>query len=265
MSKSISDLINHLKEHKDAVVIVGDKALRGLDVKTITEDDKEIFNRKVLVKHPDQYWNWYFENVVESLTTALEKLNADKDSDLNKNIESIVNLCNQDFVKQTISLSQDDKIDINANNCIALKGTIDKYECVKCDKVIFGNKKFATVDYNCTCGGRIRPSILMYNEKYNQKKLNDMRQAVFTEENGKPVLNTHTLILIGVDFEEDLMHDMLNSFKALKNSSKETVYSVIITEGDALSIDFYEPDFGTNYPIGESISKLLSFFGDTNE
>lgn len=264
MSKTINDLITHIEEYNDAVIIVGDKVLKSLNLKTVAEEDKDIFNRKTLVKEPEKYWKWYYDELLMPYEKAFRTEAGEKVVDT---LISIGYLCRNSSVKYNFLMTQEGSLSayIPYVKRTLLKGSYSVIYCTKCNKPLSNSEDIIDPDfYMCQeCNGRMRPSILMPGEKYNPSQIKKLKDAIFLEEpNKSPVLNTHTLIFIGVDFEEDLMHDIITSFNALKNNGREKRYSVIITEGDALALDYYEADFGTNYDIKESIDKLRALCTD---
>ena len=79
--------------------------------------------------------------------------------------------------------------------------------------------------------------------------------AIFIEENGKPKLNTHTLIFIGVDFTDSLISELIDSYDALKDGEH---FTVIVT--DKLNRDdliYYNPEFGVTDDIDQAIDRLI--------
>ena len=110
----------------------------------------------------------------------------------------------------------------------------------------------------CECGGKIAPTITMFGEKYREKYISDIKNAIFKEENGKVELNTHCLIFIGVDFEEDYIHEIMESYNAIKTQTQsEDSYTVMICEKDGVSISYYQPEFATYEDIAGAIGRLI--------
>ena len=119
----------------------------------------------------------------------------------------------------------------------------------------------------CSCGGKIAPTITMFKEKYKTSLITKIKDAIFkTDENNKVDLNTHTLIFIGVDFEEDYMHELIESYNAIKlNTTQENSYCVMICEKDGVSIDYYQPEFATYEDIASSINRLIDKLKESGE
>ena len=107
----------------------------------------------------------------------------------------------------------------------------------------------------CECGGNIKPTVLYHGEKYSAPLYEKVKNAIFIEENGKPQLNTHTLIFIGVDFTDSLVSELIDSYDALKDAQH---YTVIIT--DKLNRDdliYYNPEFGVADDIDAALLRLM--------
>ena len=54
----IEALIQHLNTHKDAVVILGPDVLGETKQFEISEETYEKYNRKKMVKEPNEFWNY---------------------------------------------------------------------------------------------------------------------------------------------------------------------------------------------------------------
>ena len=54
----VKDLVRTLKNHKDAVIIIGDKCVSNNLLK-IDEHTKDKFSKKSMVKSPKDFWEYY--------------------------------------------------------------------------------------------------------------------------------------------------------------------------------------------------------------
>ena len=246
----IDVLIKHLQEHKDAVIVLGPDILGEFKQCEINEETYDSYNRKLMVKEPDKFWNFYVNEIMKPLaitnkiTTQLNKL-------LGMNIHS--NIIDTNIVKTVINT------DIR-NDLISPNGKNNKLECVKCHKTFDANKmidnlKSAEKTLKCECGGNIKPTVLYHGEKYSMPVYNAVKDAIFIEEKGKPKLNTHTLIFIGVDFTDSLISELIDSYDALKDGEH---FTVIVT--DKLNRDdliYYNPEFGVSDDIDQAIDRLI--------
>ena len=237
-------LLNHLKEYKDAVVILGpDIAQVNVEV---TEESKDSFNRKTMVRNPQKFWSYYAENLMKlysynDITT--ETVEALFDLQLHSAVFDI-NII--DILTHT--------------SAITPAGKNRRLECVKCQKAynaeeMYHQLKFQDATLKCSCGGNIKPTVLCLGEKYPMNVYNKVKDTIFTEENGKVSLNTHTLIFIGVDFSDSLITEIIDSFDALKDNNH---YTVIIADKEHRDdVIYYNPEFGVCDDIQQGVSRLI--------
>jgi len=237
-------LLSHLKEYKDAVIILGpDIAKVNVEV---TEDSKDSFNRKTMVRDPQKFWSYYAENLM--------KLYSYNDI-TTETVEALLDLKLHSAVIDTNIIDV-----LTHTNAIAPAGKNRKLECVKCGKAynaeeMYHQLKFQDSTLKCECGGNIKPTVLCFGERYPMNIYNKVKDAIFTEENGKVSLNTHTLIFIGVDFSDSLIQEVIDSFDALKDNNH---YSVIIADKEHREdVIYYNPEFGACDDIGQGVSRLI--------
>ena len=98
----------------------------------------------------------------------------------------------------------------------------------------------------------------MFGEKYRETDLDTIKKAIFIEDEDGVKLNTHTIIFVGVDFEEDYMHELMESYNAIKAAmpKEDHYYTVMVCDKDGVSIDYYKPEFATYEDIAGAISRL---------
>jgi hypothetical protein len=248
MSRTPQDLVNHLNKYKDAVIIVGDAVVKDLNLFKVDETTKDVYNRKTMVKEPDKFWEYYKENIFKG---RLENT---------KQQDAINNLLSTQIAKKVISLTQDGFLEDLAMpyEVVSLKGNQRLSMCVKCKKINVLIHSYEPKRI-CGCGGRIKPTVLMYGEDYDHAEYTAAKNAIFNETEEGTKLNTHTLIFIGVDFEEDIMHEFIDNFDVIKKKyPEEPHYSVIIADNDAVSIGLYEPEFATDGDIAGSVERLTA-------
>lgn len=252
----IQDLIKNLKNNKDAVVIIGDKAVSDLELYQIDEQSKEKLNRKKMVKEPKNFWGFYKENL----------FNQEKRSLVSPAEEAMNNLIGTGAIKTLIDLNYTGniKVPVMSNTSYTqLKGDVEIARCMSCDKAYKITEDMLDTDtmLKCECKGKIAPSITMFGEKYLEKNTKAIKDAIFIEEDGEVKLNTHCLIFIGVDFEEDYMHELIESYSAIKSETttdEDPHFLVMITEKDGISIEYYQPEFATFENIADSIIRLTN-------
>ena len=238
-------LLNHLKEYKDAVIILGpDIAKQNISVEE--ETSKDCFNRKTMVKNPQKFWKYYTENLM--------KLYSYQDI-TTETVEALLDLNLHSTVIDTNIIDV-----LTHTSVISPAGKNKRLECVKCHKAynaeeMYHQLKFQDTTLKCSCGGNIKPTVLCFGEKYPMNIYNQVKNAIFTEEKGKVSLNTHTLIFIGVDFSDSLISEIIDSFDALKDMNH---YTVVIADKDHREdVIYYNPEFGVCDDIGQGVSRLI--------
>lgn len=252
----IENLIANLKNNKDAVVIIGDKAIQELNLYKIDENSKKDLNKKKMVKEPKNFWSFYKENILANDN------NSEAEIQMN-------NLLNTGVVKTVIDLNYTGNIKVpvfSKVQPIHLKGDKSIVRCMSCDTSYkltddMLNTALEGSMLKCECKGKIAPTITMFGDKYLAKHTKAIKEAIFIEEDEKVKLNTHCLIFIGVDFEEDYMHELIESYCAIKaeqSTDDDPYFLVMITEKDGVSVEYYQPEFATYEDIAGSISRLTN-------
>lgn len=248
----LENLKSNLLKNRDAVVIFGDKAVEELNLYKIDEKSKKDFNKKKMVKHPKAFWEFYLDNIAVNLNES----NAGK---------SLCELIKTGTIKTIIDLNYNGEIVPvfgSTTRVINLKGVGDIFRCMSCDKNIhvLDNESISSNKVlKCECGGKIAPTVTMFGEKYLEKHTKAIKEAIFKEEDGEVKLNTHCLIFVGVDFEEDYMHELIESYSAIKmevSTDEDPHFLVMITEKDGASIQYYQPEFATHEDIANSLKRL---------
>lgn len=258
--EKISDLITHLNKYKDAVIFIGNNAVKDFYLFQPTENNKNIYCRKQLVKEPKEFWDFYKQVILRNIGSQ----------EINKAQIELKNLINQNIAKTLIDFNSDGFLEnIEGIEYIPIKGNRKKLFCSKCgkildldiNKILNVNKPLIHSEYESNeCNGRIIPTIPFYgNNAYNISLLNKIYDSIFKVENKQFVgLNTHTLIFVGADFNEDLVFDLLKDFTILKKQNpNEKYYSVIIADHDETDIEFHKVEFATTDDIDQSLSRLI--------
>ncbi len=247
----IDVLTKHLQEHKDAVIVLGPDILGEYKQCEINEETFDLYNRKLMIKEPNKFWNFYVDEIMNPLAIT-NKITAQLNRLLGMNIHS--NIIDTNIVKTIINTD-------TRNDLISPNGKNDRLECVKCHKMfeahtMIDDLKQVDKTLKCECGGNIKPTVLYHGERYNMNIYKAVKDAIFVEENGKPKLNTHTLIFIGVDFTDSLISELIDSYDALKDGEH---FTVIVT--DKLNRDdliYYNPEFGVTDDIDQAINRLIN-------
>lgn len=211
-----------------------------------------MLNKKKMVKEPKYFWKHYRENI--SPDKAISQAEAE-----------LIELTRTNVIKTIIDLNYTGtlrKYEISSE-LIQLKGDKSFARCMSCEKVypLTENMLNTLSMLKCDCKGKIAPSITMFGEKYLQKNTQAVKDAIFKEEDGKVELNTHCLIFVGVDFEEDYMHELIESYSAIKtkiSTDEDPYFCVMISEKDGVSIEYYQPEFATYEDIPGAINRLTA-------
>ena len=65
-SKALESMKENLIKYKDAVVIVGNDAVKDAHLFHATENNESIYSRRNMVKNPEEYWKLYKMNIAEN-------------------------------------------------------------------------------------------------------------------------------------------------------------------------------------------------------
>ena len=237
-------LLNHLKQYKDAVIVLGPDIAKVNVV--VDEESKDNFNRKSMVRDPKAFWEYYTKNLM--------KLYSYNDI-TTETVEALLDLNLHATVIDT------NIIDIlTRTKAIYPAGKNKELKCVKCGKSydaenMYHQLKYQDTTLKCSCGGNIKPTVLCFGEKYPLNIYNEVKDAIFKEENGKASLNTHTLIFIGVDFTDSLISEVIDSYDALKDDNHFTV--VIADTEHREDVIYYNPEFGVCDNIQQGVLRLI--------
>ena len=243
----IDVLLEHLIKHKDAVIILGPDVLEDGKQFEISKETYECYNRKLMIKKPDEFWKYYSDNIMTPLAIT-NKTTKQINSLLMMQLHS--NILDTNIVK---TVSPSFKI-------ISPNGKNNVLECVKCHKEYDAHSMFNQLQnqekvLKCECGGNIKPTVLYHGEKYSAPVYQAVKDAVFTEENGRPELVTHTLIFIGVDFTDSLISELIDSYDALKDFEH---FTVIITDTkNRDDLIYYNPEFGVCDELDQALNRLI--------
>lgn len=195
--KTVQELINHLNTYKDAVVIIGNGILDTKSNFSIDDFNKD-YNRKNLVRNPKILWDFFINNIYKDISTNEREL-----FELIYSLDNITNI----YINQNILAINNDKL-------INLHGSVNTYTCSKC-KASYTNQYIISKEpYNniCEkCNNIIRPTVLLSGERYNIKNYNTIQEAIN---------NTHTIILIGMDYSEEILLDLIAKYGDIKNLSQ---------------------------------------------
>lgn len=215
---SIKELIEHMKKYKDTVFIVGPGA--AIEPKQINvEEYNENFSRKALKREPDKLWEYFFNNIYT------------EPQSFNKSYLLLENLLRQNNCK--VILQNTDGF-LVWNDVIYLHGSDKIFTCQKC-------KTIYTVDYVKTdngviteceqCDGKLKPNTLLAGEKYDQVCYDLMKDWVE---------KTHTLFLVGLDYTEEPLLDLIAQYgdiKAQVNAAGQEERAIVSVQSEEETFD----------------------------
>lgn len=258
--KALEAMKNNLLTYKDAIVVLGNDLIREAYLFNATENNEDIYSRKQMIKKPLEFWNFYKENIAE---------NEDNKTAFSSQ-DAVIELLNTGIVKTVIDMNYDGYIKDNMPSNIEYinyKGDRRELYCTGCKQAVQydstienDDKKFVHSDFekNSKCNGTVQPTVPFYNQRISQLKIQEINDCMFDNSNpDKPELKTHALILIGADFSEDILSEILESYCAVRGQKNLTHLLMMITYKNPDLIDLYKAEFGTIDDIDESIYRLI--------
>lgn len=259
-SKALESMKENLLKFKDAVVIIGNDAVRDAHLFHATKQNEVAYSRRNMVKNPQEYWNLYKMNIAEN----------EKNKTGTKEQKALLELLELGVVKTVIDVNYDgylkDHMPENINY-IQLKGDRRELFCTKCGAVlpysteITGDKILTHNDYaeGIQCDGKVQPTVPHYNSKVPKNVWDSIMYSIFDEEHLKKnefVPNTHALILVGIDIAEDVVGDLVDLYKLARGKNTLQHLLIAVTYKSPQLIDMLEAEFGTIDEIDESLLRL---------
>lgn len=236
--KTVQELVEHLKEHKDAVIILGSGILETKAEYT-TEEFNENYNRKVLIRNSEKAWDFFMDKMFRDATDKEKKL-----FNTIKSLSDITGLVvNQNMIPHTI------------DNTIDLHGLFNVFTCIKC-KTIY-TKEYITskepYENECECcGGKVRPTALLSGERYNHTDFNTIEEAIS---------KAHTVILIGMDYTEEPLLKLIAQYgdvKAITESKDKVLVSIQTKEEEFDPNEMTHFEFIVRDDIQSALDRLIA-------
>ena len=227
--KEINELIKHLQENQDAVIIIGEyleEEQRELDYSSM----EDRFNRRVWARDPESTFKYFMENIYAP-------------KELNLALLDIAKIPASKVFYQSSRLGM-------INNSISLNGSYYKFIC-KCGITYTIDYVNSKEPYEChceVCGKVIKPEFLLSNEKRKIELVADLKKSID---------NASALILIGADMSTD--KDVVDAIKDFKKTDSSKVLVTIQDEEEVVDInDMCFSDFVVKGDIAESIKRLTN-------
>ena len=134
-------------------------------------------------------------------------------------------------------------------NAFYLKGVADTFYCSNCN-TSYTLDDLQLLQYKCHCGRIIRPKMMLYQDVYDNKRL---------EEFDTTLQNADTIFFIGFNFDEDVLLEQfyLTSMQKINKSGKQII-TVAVGETDAQKLyDEYHFDFIVNENTDTAMTRFL--------
>ena len=235
-SKALETMKENLLKYKDAVVIVGNDVVREAHLFHATENNEQAYSRRNMVKNPKEYWSLYKMNIAEN----------SRNKTGTKEQKALLELLELGIVKTVIDVNFDGYLKCNKK--------------IPYDNSITGEKVLVHSDLEDTdCSGKVQPTVPHYNSKVPRETWNNILYSIFDEEslkNNKYVPNTHALILVGVDIGEDIVGDIIDTYKVSRGKNNLQHLLIAVTYKSPQLVDMLEAEFGTADEIDESLLRL---------
>lgn len=233
--RTIDELVNHINHFKDAVIFCGS----GVCNITKTYDSKDFnenYSRKALKRYPEKLWDFYKNNLLTEI-------------DNNNMYEMINDIPHSLIVNQNINGPR-------MNNVYDIHGNVGIYKCLKCKTIYpapaIENEDGTFVKKCENCGREIRPSVLLSGERYDNDKFINIREEI---------VKTHTLIVIGLDYNEQALLDIIADYGDIKSTynadgNPEEERMLVIMQDEHVEFDPAQitfPEFLVKGPIEEKL------------
>lgn len=195
--KDLKELGEYMKKNKDSIVIIGSK----VGAKDISEESlkkmSENYNNKTFRRDNKKFWDSYYD--------TFDKLDR-YDGTIHTMITKLIDL---GYVKKVYSQGVDGIMYFDP--IIYPKGAYDKFICsrTKCSTRYTKEEVDKNEDKKCPkCGGLIRPTLLFSGENYDKE---------MDEQLLKDIEESHTIITIGLDVEDEFFVYPLRSYDEIRD------------------------------------------------
>ena len=239
MEKSLDYLIEHLNTYKDAVCILGSKATKELGIADMT------LTKKMFKRQYDEFWNVIkVDYTIDAKTTPLTVTQ-----------ENIKKLYDKKLIKDIFAQSIDGLLAYHdVENVKYLHGNVLTATCTNPEcKTMFTNDYFMSLEEApiCErCGHTLKPDTILIGERYDNQIYLNLQEKI---------LNTHTLLVIGLDAREQALLDLIADFGEiqLSNIDEQNLLVVIQDKQEELNyLDIAHCDFLVKDEISAATTRL---------
>lgn len=248
MALTLKDLTDHMKKFNDATIVIGPGAAQYIEPAS-KEELESLLTHKAFRRTPNKFWPFYREHIlVNSETTQA-----------NSTYHDVAFLQKLGVVKNVVTQNTDGLLasECDVKNLIELHGSTQHYTCIKC-KCHYSEQFIADFpdEPRCeVCGGQVRPNIIFFGENYKDDVYHEMKVAL---------MSTHTLILIGVDYSEDPLFNLVDQYCEFKSMVTEDDKKMLVAIGTPEGLDLNEAlgffEFIVKDDCAAAISRLVNAF-----
>lgn len=130
---------------------------------------EQIVSHEYFFSHPKEFYEFYFDKMVF------------EDAKPNAAHIAMANLEKQGKVLAVITQNIDTlHQQAGSKKVIPIHGTVEKYICTKCKKVeLLKDIKKEGIPHCKTCGGILKPDVVLYNEQLETKQMMDAINAIY--------------------------------------------------------------------------------------
>ena len=196
--RTLQDLSAHMNKYKDAVFVIGPGLLTEKE-SYATDEYNECYTRKNLVRNPEVFWDFVQKHMLGEPSNI--DIAAYEAVEMAADVASL-------FINQNTVGTLSEKM-------VHLHGLKAVYSCHKC-KTQYPSayiKSKEPYENQCECcGGTLRPTALLSGERYDKSSYDRIVSAFES---------THTVVLVGMDYTEEFLMDMVSQFGDIKSFTNE--------------------------------------------
>lgn len=260
--KTLEELKKVMDDKKDAILILGSNAIRNV-LKNLTEEEQEILK--------ENYTNKCFRRENKKFWEKFDKIFSDTEDGLTE-IAILVDIMLREGLITKVFYQDIDSSYKEDERVFDVKGSINKFVCINnsCKKKY--NKTDLPEDRICTeCGKKIRPTFIFNGDKYSDEIEKELVDSLN---------ETHTVILVGLDLEENYLVDLVASFsekryyeeanvekklkenieltKEEKDSMNKTIVAIHDEDKEVNYNDYFRCDFQALGDMHESLDRFYN-------
>lgn len=211
---TIQDLITHMTRYKNLFVV----GPFDSHYQILTPEESESFTLRQAVRSPESFYQLYNAKIKTSYPKEENPIH-----------QALSTLQEKNFVNKLYSQTYNHHYgDLGA---IYLKGADDLYRCSSCEKTY----KELPSDYKCQCGRKVRPNLLLAQEKYDLPLINQFEEDL---------KEYNTLFFIGFNLNEEELVKQLYIEANKKMNRQGKVVTVYVGECDKTALfDEFHFDF----------------------